>query len=91
MAGIPGDVREQLLEEFDRARAQIREGDADAASATVRRIAGLASEEVPDDDLAEQLLHGCDEVEYHAAEDPGVAVEYLRAMRDRVADGGGSE
>lgn len=91
MVGTPEEVREQLLEEIDRGREQIREGDADAASATVRRIAGIASEEVPDDDLAEQLLHGCEEVEYHAAEDPGVAVEYLRAMRDRVADGSRSE
>ncbi|MGZ0746427.1 MULTISPECIES: hypothetical protein [unclassified Haloparvum] len=91
MAAIPEEVREQLLQEIDRARAQIREGDADAASATVRRIAGIASEELPADDRAEQLLHGCEEVEYHAAEDPGVAVEYLRAMRDRVADGGVSE
>lgn len=91
MAGIPDEVRERLLEELERAREQIRDGDADAASATVRRIAGIASEEVPDDDRAEQLLHGCEEVEYHAAEDPGVAVEYLRAMRDRVADGSSSE
>lgn len=85
MAGIPGDVREQLLDEVDQAREQIRDGDADAASATVRRIAGIASEEIPDDDLAEQLLHGCEEVEYHVADDPQVAVEYLRVMRERVA------
>ncbi|MFB6234962.1 MAG: hypothetical protein ABEH81_06920 [Halopenitus sp.] len=91
MAGIPGDVREQLLDELDRAREQIRDGDADAASATVRRIAGVASEEIAADDLAERLLHGCEEVEYHAADDPQVAVEYLRAMRDRVADGNESE
>jgi len=58
--------------------------------ARVGPIAGIASEAISDqenadDDLAEQLLHGCGEVEDHAADDPQVAVEYLGMMRERVA------
>lgn len=86
MTRLPADVRERLLDRLDGAQEQVRAGDAEAAKETVRRIAGVASEEVPADELSAQLLHGCEEVEYHAAEDPGVAVEYLRAMRDRVVD-----
>ena len=91
MTEVPADVRERLLDRLDDAQKQVRAGDAETAKETVRLIAGVASEEVPAQELSAQLLHGCEEVEYHAADDPGVAVEYLRAMRDRAAEAEVSE
>lgn len=86
MTSLPADVRETLRDLLATAREQLREGETDAAKETVRRIAGVASEDVPGEELSAQLRHGCEAVEYHAAEDPTVAVEYLRSMRERVAD-----
>lgn len=84
MTTLSPDVHSALSQLLSAAKADARDGDIETATALVDSVESVAANKVPDSTLRGQLLHGCSEVEAILADEPDVAVEYLRSMGRRV-------
>ena len=84
---LPSDVQVVLTQLIDEGETAIRSTEFDTARQTVRSAETVSRNKLPESDLREQLLHGCEQV--HTALDeerPDTAAEYLRAMGRRLAE-----
>jgi hypothetical protein len=84
--GLPVDVRDTLAQLLGEAADAARERDGDRVVAVLDTVATVAEHKVPDPELSARLRHGCTAVERTVADEPLVAAEYCRAMRDLVVE-----
>lgn len=87
MGEIPPDAQESLTRLLAEARSSARDRETEAVRDSLDAVRRLVEGEAVDGPSADRLLYGCDRVETLVADEPLVAAEYLRAMRERVADG----
>lgn len=82
---LPPEAANSLHGLLDEAETLARDGERDAVLALlddVRQVVG----NLPSGETSERLRHGCVAVERTAGDEPLVAGEYIRSMRD-VVDG----
>lgn len=87
MADLPSDVRATLAQLFAEAAEAIAERRTTEGLSAVGTARTVATNKVPDEALRGRLRHGCARVEELAADEPLVAAEYCRKMRDLVERG----
>lgn len=83
---LPSDVKVVLTQLIDAGETAIRSAEFDTARQTMTSVETVSQNKLPESDLREQLLHGCEQV--HTAideEQSEAAAEYLRAMGRRLA------
>jgi hypothetical protein len=85
---IPDDLRRTLATRFEDAADAARERRVDDALDALDRARGLVETELACRRLTARLEHGCARAAAVAADEPLVAAEYCRAMRDAVAGAG---
>jgi hypothetical protein len=81
---LPVDVRDTLAQLLGEAADAARARDDDRVEAVLGTVGTVAEQKVPDPELSAQLRHGCAAVERTLGDEPLVAAEYCRAMRDMV-------
>ena len=82
MTDPPPDVRDALRQLLAEAAAAARERDAGTADDILDTVARVAENKLPESDLRGRLLFGVERARGLAADEPLVAAEYCRAMRD---------
>ena len=90
---IPADVKESLAQLLGECADALEGDDVQTARETVTSARSVATNKLPEGELREHLLHGCDRVEMlldPAAGDEDIeadaAGEYVAAMRRRFPD-----
>ncbi|AFK20518.1 hypothetical protein E6P09_12540 [Haloferax mediterranei ATCC 33500] len=78
---LPVRVRDALTAAFGDAREAIRSGDTETARECTEKASRILQHKVPPSPLKEQLKHGLAAVERTVADEPLVASEYLRLMK----------
>lgn len=86
MADLPANTPPPLEAVLAEARERAREREVDAVEELLAEARVLIREQLPPGPRRERLLFGCDRAQALAADEPLVAAEYLRSLRDRVAD-----
>ena len=79
---LPESVRDTLRSTFDDARDAMRSGDTETTRHCMAIASRVVKYEVPPGEVAERLEHGIEAVERTAADEPVVAAEYLRLLRE---------
>jgi hypothetical protein len=79
---LPTDVRDTLRQLLSEAAAAARERDPDTAVDLLDTVERVAENKLPEGDLRARLLFGAERARRLAADEPLVAAEYCRAMRD---------
>lgn len=83
---LPVDVRDTLAQLLGEAADAARARENDRVEAVLETVGTVAEHKVPDPELSAQLRHGCTAVERTLGDEPLVAAEYCRAMRDLVVE-----
>jgi hypothetical protein len=83
---LPVDVADTLAQLLGEAADAARTRDDDHVEALLNTVTTVTENKVPDPELKRQLRHGCRAVESTCGDEPLVAAEYCRAMRDLVAE-----
>jgi len=83
---LPADVEAVLDQLFTEARAAFRDGDVETGVSAVETASRVARNKLPEGELRERLLYGCERVEAVATEEKEVAAEYAAAMARHVND-----
>jgi hypothetical protein len=79
---LPTDVRDTLRQLLAEAAAAARERDPGTAVDLLDTAERVAENKLPAGDLRARLLFGVERTRLLAADEPLVAAEYCRAMRD---------
>jgi len=87
---VPADVESVLTQLFGEAAAAFESGDTKTGVAAVTSAATVATNKLPEGNLREQVLHGCERTEELATADdePAVAAEYATLLEQRVTTAG---
>ena len=90
---LPPDVRAVLVQLLAEGREALAAGDREVAARTVTTAETVATNKLPEGELRDHLLHGCDRVEMLLDPEAGdedvetdAAGEYIAAMRRRLPD-----
>jgi hypothetical protein len=83
---LPVDVADTLAQLLGEAADAARAREDERVETVLGTVATVVENKVPDPELAARLEHGCGAVEEALGDEPLVAAEYCRAMRDLVAE-----
>jgi hypothetical protein len=81
---LPPDVHETLTQLFASAGDAVADGDFETARQSVETAAVVTENKVPPGETKERLQHGVRELEPLLSDEPVVASEYLRLLREAV-------
>lgn len=84
MSDLPANTRSTLAQTFAEAREHARKRETNAVEELLANARTTIRAEVPPGPRRERLLFGCDRAEQLAGDEPLVAAEYLRALRERT-------
>ena len=86
---VPSDVFDVLSQLLAEGVDAVSTGDVATARQTVETTQRVSRNKLPDGELRDQLLHGCESVLNCIEEgEPNAAAAYVRAMQDRLATHG---
>jgi hypothetical protein len=86
MSDLPANTS-TLVQTFEQARDRARHREVEAVERLLADARVIIYEEIPAGPHRQRLLFGCDRAEELVADEPLVAAEYLRALRDQADDG----
>jgi hypothetical protein len=81
---LPPDVHQTLTQLLDSAGDAVERGEFQTARESVETAAVVTENKVPPSETKERLQHGYRELEPLLADEPVVAREYLRLLRETV-------
>lgn len=84
MSDLPANTRSTLAQIFAEAREHARKREVNAVEDLLADARTRIMGEIPPGPRRERLLFGCDRAEQLAGDEPLVAAEYLRALRERA-------
>ncbi|MBX0285144.1 hypothetical protein EGH22_02300 [Halomicroarcula sp. F28] len=89
---LPSDVHAVLSQLLEETETAIQAGEFETARRTIDTATTVSQNKLPESDRRAQLLHGCGAVTDAIAPadgvDADVAVEYVRAMAQRLPESG---
>lgn len=86
MSDLPANTRSTLAQMFAEASEHARKREVNAVEVLLADARDRISEEIPPGPRRERLLFGCDRAEQLVVDEPLVAAEYLRALRERTVE-----